>query len=113
MKKLKGCFNKECKAFFRKDKFKEDYEYCPMCGQKLSYVCTEKQCYNLLENPLAGICEDCIKKKEEQKEKRKETAQNVVDMGSKAVEKVAENAPQIVAAVGIGKKAINIIAKKK
>lgn len=113
MKKLKGCFNKDCKAYFRKDKFQDDYEYCPMCAQKLSYVCTNKKCYNLLENPLAELCEDCIREKEEKKEQRKETMEKAVDSSKKAVENVIENAPQIAAAVGIGKKALDIIVKKK
>lgn len=111
MKKLKGCFNKDCKAYFRKDKFQDDYEYCPMCAQKLSYVCTNKKCYNLLENPLVGLCEDCIKEKEKQKEQRKETMEKAVDIGNKAVEKVADYAPEII--TGVGLNALKKIVKKK
>ena len=39
MKACKGCVNRECKSFKHKTHYKDEYEYCPICGEKLEYVC--------------------------------------------------------------------------
>lgn len=41
MKAPKSCTNKECNAYIKKIKFKEEYDYCPFCGSKLQYVCAD------------------------------------------------------------------------
>lgn len=46
MKAYKGCVNRECKSFKRKDHYKDEYNYCPICGDKLEYVCAD--CWKVL-----------------------------------------------------------------
>lgn len=38
MKAYKGCVNRECKSFKHKKHYKDEFEYCPICGEKLEYV---------------------------------------------------------------------------
>lgn len=73
MKRHKGCFNKECITFKKRDKYPEEYIYCPMCKSELKYVCNDRKCYSILDNPLQGYCESCLEIRESKQEKRKET----------------------------------------
>lgn len=38
MKRQKGCFNEECISFERKEKYPEEYTFCPKCTQKLQTI---------------------------------------------------------------------------
>lgn len=77
MKRQKGCFNDECISFEKKEKYPEEYTFCPKCAQKLQYVCNDRKCYTLLKNPLDVYCQDCKQKRIEQKEKAKELVAGV------------------------------------
>lgn len=79
MKRQKACFNEECLSFERKDKYPEDYTFCPKCAQKLQYVCNDKKCYNTLENPLKIYCECCQQKRYEQRQKMKKVFDDIPD----------------------------------
>lgn len=47
--------------------------YCPMCKSELNYVCNDRKCYNILNNPLQAYCEACLEVRKTKQEKRKET----------------------------------------
>ena len=83
MKKLKGCFNEKCIAYEKREKYNEDYSYCPKCGEKLKYVCRSKKCYTLLDEPLHIYCDACLKRKAEQKEDIKNNAKEVINIAPK------------------------------
>lgn len=80
MKAYKGCVNRECKSFKRKDHYKDEYNYCPICGEKLEYVCAD--CWKVLEHSTEKYCASCSAKREQKKENIKE---NVKDWGTLAV----------------------------
>lgn len=77
MKRQKGCFNEECISFERKEKYPEEYTFCPKCTQKLQYICNDKKCYTLLENPLQIYCESCQKKRLEKRQAVKDTINDI------------------------------------
>lgn len=83
MKAYKGCVNRECKSFKRKDHYKDEYNYCPICGEKLEYVCAD--CWKVMEHSTERYCASCAAKREQ---KREQTIQKVKDL-SKAVPVVA------------------------
>lgn len=68
MKASKGCVNRECKSFKKKTKYKDNYEFCPICGEKLEYVCAD--CWKVLEHNDKHLCEACKVKREQAHEKR-------------------------------------------
>lgn len=74
MKKNKGCFNPNCSIFKTRKKLDEDFKYCPLCTSELSYVCADKHCYTLLENPLQIYCDSCLQIRAEKTANRKKTA---------------------------------------
>lgn len=115
MKKHKGCFNRECITFKRRDKYPEEYIYCPMCKSELNYVCNDRKCYNILDNPLQAYCESCLEVRKTKQEKRKETLGKgakalsvpVVAVGSKLADKLTDKAVP-----AITDKMVNVIKKK-
>ena len=84
MKRFKGCLNKDCVSNENRYKYDIKYMYCPICGEKLKYVCSNKKCYNFLHEPLHIYCDDCINRKSEKKKNMKnninETIKNHEDI---------------------------------
>lgn len=79
MKACKGCVNRECKSFKHKTHYKDEFEYCPICGEKLEYVCAD--CWKVMDHNTEKYCTSCSVKREQ---KREQTIQKVKDL-SKAV----------------------------
>lgn len=69
----KACPNENCETY-RKKKFDSKINYCPICGEKLIYVCASMNCYNPIEDkgPKHRICESCV-------QERKDLQDNVVN----------------------------------
>ena len=69
----KACPNENCETY-RKRKFDSKINYCPICGEKLIYVCASMNCYNPIEDkgPKHRICESCV-------QERKDLQDNVVN----------------------------------
>lgn len=74
------CANSECPENFSV-KYKYDDIYCKKCGEKLVYVC--KQCkQTILENGKTLVCEECLNKREETKQK---ATPKVLEIGKKVI----------------------------
>ena len=77
MAKVKGCLNADCIEYSKRTKFKENDFYCSKCGNKLVYVCPS--CYKELDDRNDKFCDDCTKKKNDAKEKRKNDVKAVAE----------------------------------
>lgn len=106
MAKVKGCINDTCAAKHKKLLFKEDDEFCPKCGQPLSYVC--KSCHTKLLDGKEKYCVRCIAKREDLK-KDVLTHATAITTGVAAV---AKTAPKLIkdsqVIVNAGKQAANM-----
>ena len=69
----KACPNENCDTY-KKRKYESKINYCPICGEKLIYVCASMNCYNPIEDkgPKHRICESCV-------QERKDLQDNVVN----------------------------------
>lgn len=72
MKAYKGCVNRECKSYKTRTHYKDDFEYCPICGEKLEYVC--ENCWKVLDSNTDKYCERCKMEREQKRELRKQNA---------------------------------------
>ena len=84
MKAKKGCVNRNCKAYTKKIIYKDEFDYCPLCSEKLEYVCAD--CWKVLEHDTYRYCEACKVKREQKREK--------------TIEKVKAYGPAVVGALG-------------
>lgn len=107
MKAFKGCVNRECKAYKTRVSYKEKFEYCPHCGEKLEYVCAN--CWKVLEQNVQRLCVGCSVEKEEKKEQKKE---KVINAGKAIVSVAPVIWKQKDKIVDFTKKAVNVIKKK-
>ena len=66
----KACPNENCETY-RKKKFDSKINYCPICGEKLIYVCASMNCYNPIEDkgPKHRICELCTQERKDLQDK--------------------------------------------
>ena len=108
MKAPKGCTNKECNAYIKKIKFKEEYDYCPFCGSKLQYVCAD--CWKVLEHNDEAYCEKCRTIRQKKKvdmikkvDEHKKLIVGAVDVAWKHKEKIIDS----------GKKIAKVVVKMK
>lgn len=83
MGKVKGCINKECIASQEKTIYKDEYDYCIKCGNKLYYVC--KKCYTKLPDDWEKYCVRCIAEKKDKKERVLKTTFGVAGIVGSAV----------------------------
>ena len=107
MKAIKSCINPNCESYTHKTKYNDRYIYCPMCGEKLTYVCAD--CWSELPHSTEKYCDGC---KEKRRIKKEEKQQKLMDSGIK----VAQTAATVVGAVGTvvknGDQIIKVIKKK-
>lgn len=101
-KRVKGCPNENCSLHKEKLKQKPDMNYCPMCGEKLVFVCAK--CFCEIENidydhRICALCE--VKRSQ-----KKGAVAGAAKDGAKAVGKLA-----LGVAVGVGGKAIPQLQK--
>lgn len=76
MKTFKGCANHECKSYVKKVNYKSEFEFCPICGLKLEYVCAD--CRKVLDNNGEKLCIACKTKHEQEKAQQRDIAKNAV-----------------------------------
>lgn len=93
VKAKKGCINPECITCKKKEHAGKDDSFCPKCGGSLSFVC--EKCHTVLPDGSTKLCVVCQAKKDDAKEKRKDTFTKV----GAGLATVAATVPGIVAAV--------------
>lgn len=88
-RRIKGCRNVHCRYNKEKKHLPLDYNYCPICGEKVGLVCRE--CFAEIEDlgKTHFLCDACEAAKAEQAEARKE---KLVKAGKKIAEPVADAA---------------------
>lgn len=91
-RRIKGCRNAHCRYNKERKHLPLDYNYCPICGEKVGLVC--RKCFAEIEDlgKTHFLCDACEAKKAERLRARK-------DKLEKAGKKLA--APATDAAVGV------------
>lgn len=86
-RRIKGCRNVHCRYNKERKHLPLDYNYCPICGEKVGLVCRE--CFAEIEDlgKMHFRCDVCEAAKEERAEERKE---KLVKAGQQVKAKVAE-----------------------
>lgn len=82
-KAIKGCMNSECIANQKRMNFSLSNDYCPKCGQKLSYVC--KDCRMELDDDTKRYCIRCMNKRRDKREQPIKVFMEVIGEGTKVV----------------------------
>lgn len=106
----KACPNENCETY-RKKKFDSKINYCPICGEKLIYVCASMNCYNPIEDkgPKHRICELCV---QERKDLQDKVVKNCKKGGNVAIAFIGGAAAVFANALkNSGEKELNKIAK--
>lgn len=120
MKAFKGCINESCKAY-KKKHYKNDDNYCLICGQKLYFVCAD--CWKQFDDNKEKYCILCKAARDDKKDKFIEDAKGVViGVGTATtfvagtMKTLAMNAKQIEKAgktiADVGGKVIKAVVKK-
>ena len=69
-KRKKACPNEKC-VDYKKRKYNNNENVCPICGTNLVYVCKSVKCYKPIEDigPKHCRCEECSAKREDTKDR--------------------------------------------
>lgn len=81
-KAIKGCMNEACEAHKKKVNFIAKYEFCPRCGQELSFVC--KECRMKLESDSKKYCVRCESMRKDAREQIAKTVADKIGRGASA-----------------------------
>lgn len=86
-RRIKGCRNVHCRYNKERKHLPLDYNYCPICGEKVGLVCRE--CFAEIEDlgKTHFRCDACEEKKAERAEARKDKLEKA---GQRVKAKVAE-----------------------
>ena len=86
-RRLKGCRNVHCRYNKERKHLPLDYNYCPICGEKVGLVCRE--CFAEIEDlwKTHFRCDACEEKKAKRAEEQRE---KLVKAGQQVKAKVAE-----------------------
>lgn len=86
-RRIKGCRNVHCRYNKERKHLPLDYNYCPICGEKVGLVCRE--CFAEIEDlgKTHFLCDACEAKKAERAEARKDKLEKA---GQQVKAKVAE-----------------------
>lgn len=86
-RRIKGCRNVHCRYNKERKHLPLDYNYCPICGEKVGLVCRE--CFAEIEDlgKTHFRCDACEAKKAERAEERKDKLEKA---GQRVKAKVAE-----------------------
>lgn len=86
-RRIKGCRNVHCRYNKERKHLPLDYNYCPICGEKVGLVCRE--CFAEIEDlgKTHFRCDACEAKKAKRAEERKEKLEKA---GQQVKAKVAE-----------------------
>lgn len=111
MNKAKGCKNKECMAYKTRRKFNNNDNFCPVCGEPITYVCPE--CWEPRDKD-EKYCEGCASRIAEKKASDKAALNQKIQKIKVGVEVAApvvlEYKDEL---IEIGRKGLKMIAKSK
>lgn len=107
MRAIKSCLNEECKSYIHKTKYNDAYIYCPMCGEKLAYVCAD--CWTRLPHSTEKLCPEC---KEKRKLRREQQQEKILDGGAKIAKTVGTVVAAVATVANNGNKIAKAIKKK-
>lgn len=107
MKAIKSCVNPACESKINKTKYNDKYIYCPMCGDKLAYVCAD--CWIPLSHSTEKYCPEC---KEKRRIKKEEQQKKMMDTGVKVAQTAATIAVAAFQVANNGKNIAKVIKKK-
>ena len=88
-RRIKGCRNVHCRYNKERKHLPLDYNYCPICGEKVGLVCRE--CFAEIEDlgKTHFRCDACeAKKAERAEEQREKLVKKVAPAAGQAVKKV-------------------------
>lgn len=99
----KGCPNPRCKMNIKRVKQKSNVDYCPVCGERLVFVCSK--CFCEIEDlgPKHKHCRNCEAIAADKKDKAKENVQKVAGVAGAAV---------VSAVAFVGKKGLDAVKKE-
>lgn len=106
MKAFKGCVNRECVSFINKVHYKDSFDYCPKCSQKLEYVCVD--CWKVLEQSTSRYCESCKVKREQDRAQKMDVVKKVGAGATVIVVGFFKNKDKI---INVAKKTAKLIEK--
>ena len=113
-KRIKGCYNLECKRYRKEYKYEVTDNFCTICGTPLVFVCAE--CFEKIEDngpehKLCAACEAKHQAKHDAIAENVEKVKNAAAVGIGVVPKAVEFAKSDVGKKII-KKGVNIVVKK-
>lgn len=77
MKKVKCCFNSNCPAY-KEIIHGDDKKYCRVCGNRLYYVCKEKNCFKQLpDDTESAYCQFHLNEHQDKKDQAKKIVKKV------------------------------------
>lgn len=103
-RRIKGCRNVHCRYNKERKHLPLDYNYCPICGEKVGLVCRE--CFAEIEDlgKTHFRCDACEAKKAERAEERKDKLEKAGQrVKAKVAEPVLEEAMDAVKKVAVKK----------
>ena len=114
-KRIKGCYNLECKRYRKEYKYEVTDNFCTICGTSLVFVCTE--CFEKIEDkgPEHRLCDECESKQQERRDARNQRVERVKEIAAAGVKIVpgAIEFAQKEPVKKIVKKGASVIIKKK
>lgn len=109
-RRIKGCRNVHCRYNKERKHLPLDYNYCPICGEKVGLVC--RKCFAEIEDlgKTHFLCDAC---EAEKVERAKEQKEKLVKAGEKLAAPAADAALDVmkIAAVKNAKKAVPAAGK--
>lgn len=84
-KRIKGCYNLECKRYRKEYKYEVTDNFCTICGTPLVFVCTE--CFEKIEDrgPEHKLCEACEAKHQERRDEMNQRVDKVKEVAAVGV----------------------------
>lgn len=114
MDRIKSCLNPECDMCKEGTSFPFKYKYCPICNSELQHVCSNKRCFNIVENPLEIYCDSCLEKMAQKQQEHKELRDKIIDKAIDSASAFTAGAAAIGPLVKKhGKKAIELVKNLK
>lgn len=97
---VKTCMNENCQGYHIKTEVERNIIYCPHCGQRLRHVCNAKNCFAILDDPDAKLCD---KHEQAQLDKPKIVVHVTTEFARELADLAKTAAPVAITVVSVGK----------